>query len=108
MFWNRKSDYPNYNQRKGKKWQKTLGSSHEGSHCLGLYSKGLKNPVDAMKSYRLALKHHAKYAPAYAALAKISYKNGNQEEARKILRQGLQAAPKSRQLKRALERLDKK
>ncbi len=76
------------------------------------FSKGsililLNNSVAAHKEFRKGIQLNPKYSRNYSALSDLYKKQGNIEEARYILEQGLTYSPKSKGLNRRLKKLDK-
>ena len=59
----------------------------------------------ALQEFYNAIKLNPKYTPAYSALSDYYRDNNDPEEARKILEQGLRHKPKSKALKRRLDKL---
>jgi tetratricopeptide (TPR) repeat protein len=61
---------------------------------------------EAIKHYQLAIQAKPNYTPAYAKLSDLYLSIDQQDQARSILEQGLQAVPKSSMLKRRLNNLN--
>lgn len=68
----------------------------------------LDQTAEAMQMYHQAIKYNPKLSQAYAGLSDIHLGLGQVEEARKVLETGLKQAPKSKSLKRRIEKLSKK
>jgi tetratricopeptide (TPR) repeat protein len=64
--------------------------------------------IEAMKMFHQAIKYNPKLPQAYAGLSDIYLDLDQAEEAREVLETGLKQAPKSRSLKRRIEKLSKK
>ncbi|MBU4010556.1 MAG: tetratricopeptide repeat protein, partial [Proteobacteria bacterium] len=69
-----------------------------------------ENPEDkneAMKSFYLSIKLNNRYSKAYIAISNMYLENGNVEMAMKILKQGLEKNPQSKNLKAAINKIGK-
>ena len=65
----------------------------------------LKMTAESMATFQQAIKYDPKLAQAYAGLSDLFKELGMNDEARKILEQGLRQAPNSKSLKRRLNEL---
>lgn len=61
---------------------------------------------EAIKHYQLAIRNKPTFTRAYAELSDFYVKYNELDEARKVLEAGLKASPKSRRLKRRLDKLE--
>jgi len=68
----------------------------------------LGQKAEAMQMYHQAIQYNPKLPQAYAGLSEIYLDLGQVEEARKVLETGLKQAPKSKSLKRRVEKLSNK
>jgi len=62
---------------------------------------------EAIKHYQQAIRVKKTYTKAYAGLSDLFVKANQHDEARKVLKEGLAARPKSRMLQRRLQKLNK-
>ena len=68
----------------------------------------LGQAIEAMQMYHQAIKYNPKLAKSYAGLSDIYLDLDQVDEARKVLETGLKQVPKSKSLKRRVEKLSKK
>ena len=75
-------------------------ATQKGRAYLGLNQDGA-----ALQEFYKAIKINPKYTPAYSELSDYYSEKNEPEEAKKILEQGLRHKPKSKSLKRRLDKL---
>ena len=109
-------------QRQRKRWLATVlhEMQYVGRHCQsrcvlypelhsrwGWALRQTGQPAEAIKHFQLAIRAKPKYTPAYAKLSDLYVELEQSEDARRVLRDGLEIKPDSRMLNRRLEKLEK-